>query len=205
MMNGYTRDVRAPPEGLGSHARSAEPGPARSPHAAEDAPSFQFDAVYTEQFDFVCRSLRLLGVPRDGLEDAAQDVFGIVSRRLDEFVSRASIKTWIFAITQRVAANHRRTLRRKQRPLEPLSQPFAANDPSPEAEAEAAQAAALIQTFAEGLDDGHRAVLVLGLIESVPARTIAADLGVPVNTVYSRMRSVRQDLKAFLREHEVDT
>jgi len=164
-----------------------------------------FDAVYAEHFDFVCRSLRLLGVSTDGLEDAAQDVFGVVSRRLGEFVSRASMKTWLYAIVERVAANHRRSVRRKRKPLEPLTEPLAGKDPSPEAEAEAAQAAALIQAFAEGLSEGHRAVLVLGLIEQVAPRSIASELGIPVNTVYSRMRSVREELRAFLAEHEVET
>jgi RNA polymerase sigma-70 factor, ECF subfamily len=163
-----------------------------------------FDAVYSQHFDFVCRSLRLLGVAPDGLEDSAQDVFGVVSRRLGEFVPNARLETWLFAIVQRVAANHRRSRRRKQSPLEPLCEPLAALDPSPEAHAEAAQAAALIETFAAGLDDGHRAVLVLALIERVPAREVAVALGIPLFTVYSRIRSVRGKLEAFLEAHEVE-
>jgi RNA polymerase sigma-70 factor (ECF subfamily) len=163
-----------------------------------------FDALYSQHFDFVCRSLRLLGVAPDGLEDGAQDVFGVASRRLAEFLPNAPVRTWLFAIVQRVAANHRRTRRRKQAPLEPLCEPLAARDPSPEAHAEAAQAAELIESFAERLDAGHRAVLVLALIERVPAREVAAALGIPLFTVYSRIRSVRGKLEAFLAAHEVE-
>ena len=178
---------------LASRDEEAQPGP------------LDFEEVYASHFDFVCRSLRLLGIPAEGLDDAAQDVFGVVSRRLKEFVHNASLKTWIFAVTQRVAANHRRALRRKQHSFEPLGGPIAANEPSPEAHAEGSQAAALVQSFAASLDDGHRAVLVLGLIERIPARELASELGIPINTVYSRTRSVREGLRAFLADHEVDT
>lgn len=164
-----------------------------------------FDALYSQHFDFVCRSLRLLGVAPDGLEDGAQDVFGVVSRRLVEFVPSASVRTWLFAIVQRVAANHRRAWRRRQSPLEPLCEPLPARDPGPDAHAEASQAAALIERFAEGLDDGHRAVLILALIECEPAREVAAALGIPLFTVYSRIRSVRSKLEAFLDASEVET
>jgi RNA polymerase sigma-70 factor (ECF subfamily) len=164
-----------------------------------------FDAVYSQHFDFVCRSLRLLGVARQGLEDAAQDVFGVVSRRLPDFVPDAPVRTWLFAIVQRVAANHRRAWRRKQSPLEPLCEPLPARDPGPDAHAEATQAAELIERFAHGLDDGHRAVLILALIERAPAREVATALGIPLFTVYSRIRAVRGRLEAFLDAEEVET
>ena len=164
-------------------------------------PAVDFDTAYVQNFDFACRSLRLLGVAPHSLEDAAQDVFGIVSRKLDEFAGEASLRTWIFAIVQRVAANHRRTQRRKQRPLQPfVEEPATGNDASPEAHLEAARAAAKIEAFCEGLDEGHRAVFVLGLIEEVPAREIALLLGIPMFTVYSRIRSLRARLERFLEE-----
>jgi RNA polymerase sigma-70 factor (ECF subfamily) len=165
----------------------------------------EFEQIYREHFDFACRSLRLLGVATGGLEDAAQDVFGIASRRLVEFEGNSSVKTWIFAIVQRVAANHRRAHRRKQAPLEPLSLEAAAGaGPSPESEAEAAQSAALIQAFCDTLDEGRRALLVLGLIEGVPMRELASSLGIPLQTAYSRIRALRRSLELHLLQHEVD-
>jgi len=163
-----------------------------------------FQGVYREHFDFAYRSLRLLGVAPDALEDAAQDVFGIVSKGLAGFSGEASLRTWIFAIVQRVASNQRRTQRRKQQPLRPLTEPLAANDPSPEAHAQAAQAASLVQLFCDALDDGRRAVFVLALMEDVPAREVAQALEVPLFTVYSRVRSLREQLQAFLESQEVE-
>ena len=163
-----------------------------------------FDSVYTRHFEFACRSLRLLGVEPNALEDSAQDVFGIVSRRLGEFERNANVKTWIFAIVQRVASNQRRTQRRKQQPLRPLTEPLAANDPSPEAHAQAAQAASLVQLFCDALDEGRRAVFVLALVEDVPAREVALALEVPLFTVYSRIRALREQLQEFLESREVE-
>jgi RNA polymerase sigma-70 factor (ECF subfamily) len=179
------------------------------PVAAAEAASplgstLAFEEVYRQHFDFACRSLCLLGVAPDALEDAAQDVFGIASRRLGEFAGKSSIKTWVFAIVQRVAANHRRSQRRKRSPLEPLPEATIDEAPSPEENAEAAQSAALIQAFAESLDEGRRALLVLGLIEGVPMRELAASQGVPLHTAYSRIRALRSSLEAFLRKHEAD-
>jgi RNA polymerase sigma-70 factor, ECF subfamily len=164
-----------------------------------------FDDLYTRHFEFACRSLRLLGVEPNALEDAAQDVFAIVSRRLPQFEQHASVKTWIFAIVQRVAANHRRSRRRKPESLAQLSESTPSTHPGPDAQWEAERAAQLIQAFAAQLDDSRRALLVLGLLERVPARELATSLGVPLFTVYSRVRSVREALEAFLQQHEVGT
>ncbi len=171
--------------------------------SAVAAERLDFDSVYTRHFDFACRSLRLLGVEPNALEDTAQDVFGIVSRRLGEFEPNANVKTWIFAIVQRVAANHRRSRRRKREPFEPLMEGTLTTDIGPDAHAEGARAAALIQLFATRLDEPRRTLLVLGLFERVPARELAESLGVPLFTVYSRIRSLRESLEQFLAQHEV--
>ena len=62
-----------------------------------------FERVYEEHFDFVWRSLRRLGVPRSALDDAVQEVFLVVHRRLAEFEGRSSLKTWLFGIAVHIA------------------------------------------------------------------------------------------------------
>lgn len=191
--SGEVHEAEAPRDPLlpGAHRLVRDPEP------------LDFVQVYTDHFDFACRSLRLLGVSSGALEDAAQDVFGVVHRRLPEFAGDSSLKTWIFAIVQRVAANHRRTRRRKLSQLRPLLDEPAAPTGDPEAQAEAQQAAARIQAFCDGLDDGRRTLLVLALFEDVPARELAPMLGVPLFTVYSRVRSLRAELERFLKSGEV--
>lgn len=181
--------------------------------AARDVPTrvdgaepaaLDFDDVYERHFDFVWRSLRLLGVPPEGVEDAAQDTFSVVSRQLGRFEGRSALRTWLFAILQRVAANHRRTARRKLHRLEPLAEETAAHGPTAHARAEAAEAIDLIQRFCDTLDLERRAVFVLALLEELPAPEVAQALSIPINTVYSRVRSLREGLRRALETREVE-
>jgi len=169
-----------------------------------DASSERFERLYAEHFEFVWRSLRLLGVEESALADVTQDVFGTVARQLSSFEGRSSLRTWVFGIVENTAANHRRRRARKLDRLQPLDEEHPAGDPSPHARAEGKEAADLIVRFCAELEDGRRAVFVLGLLEGVPAAEIAASLGLPVNTVYTRMHALRQALKQRLEEREVE-
>lgn len=184
--------------------RAASPRSARDPGAAELRPAAQqalplvFRDVYEAELDFVWRSLLLLGVERNAVEDATQEVFSVVSRQLDRFEGRSSLRTWLFAILQRVAANQRRTRRRKQRPLEPLDESTVCRLPTPLARAEAAESIDLVQRYCDSLEEDRRALFVLALLEEVPAPEVSQALRIPVNTVYSRMRHLREGLRRFL-------
>src|SRR5262245_28504253 len=74
--------------------------------AGAAAPSF--DEVYAAHVAFVWRVLRTFGLSEAQIEDAVQDVFIVVHRRLPEWEGRAAITTWLFAIARRVASSHRR-------------------------------------------------------------------------------------------------
>jgi RNA polymerase sigma-70 factor, ECF subfamily len=167
-------------------------------HAALGASPLSFEHVYEEQLDFVWRSLRLLGVKPEHLEDAAQDAFSVVGRRLAQFEGRSSLRTWIFGIVQRVAANHRRTERRKLAPLVPLADEAAAQEATAHARAEARELAACIERFCAELDEERRTLFVLVLMEEVPATEVAILLNIPPNTVYSRVFALRQALRRAL-------
>jgi RNA polymerase sigma-70 factor, ECF subfamily len=182
----------------------ATPAPSRSSSAPTQMvepntplhPS-DFDKLYADHFSFVWRSLHALGVGASHLADAAQDTFLVVHRRLPEFEGRAHPRTWLFAIVQHVAFNYRRAERRKLAPLRPLDVTQPSDAPDPAERTAEAEAARFLQAFISSLDDGKRAVFALALIEQLPAPEVAAILGIPENTVYSRIRLVR---KAFRDE-----
>ena len=144
----------------------------------------------------------MLGVARASLEDAVQDVFGVVSRQLPRFEGRSSLRTWLFGIVQYTAANHRRGERRKGAPLSPLQEDLASREPSAQLQLEASQLAREIQAFCSELDESRRTVFVLGLLEEVPPAETAELLEIPVNTVYSRLRTLRQALRERLDQRE---
>lgn len=152
-----------------------------------------FERVYRGQFDFVLRTLRALGVPESGLDDAVQDVFIVVHRRLPEFEGRASIKTWAYEIARRVALRYRaRAARDAARNLE-LPPVLHARDDLDDA-VDHARASDVLQRFLADLDEDRRRAFVLAELWEMSGREIAESLGINMNTVYARIRSARTEL-----------
>ena len=84
------------------------------PRVVGDAGDLDFDAVYEEHFPFVWRSLRRLGVDGHSMDDATQDVFLVVHRRLGDFEGRSTVRTWLFGIARRIARDRRRAAARQR-------------------------------------------------------------------------------------------
>lgn len=176
------------------------PGSVGRPAEAAPHERVEFRDVYEQHFAFVWRSLRRLGVAPAQLDDAAQDVFLVVHRRLADFEGRSAVRTWVFGITLRVAKDYRRSSMRRR--TEPLDDDRAADSSeAPEALTEAARAAALVHRLLEHLDDDRRAVFVLAELEQMTAPEISALLHVNLNTVYSRLRAARRDFEQALARH----
>ena len=162
---------------------------------APSAMPASFEALYDEYFDFVWRTVRRLGVDDRHLDDAAQDVFIVIHRKLGEFEGRSALKSWIFGIARRVAHDYRRRSRRKDRTsLLPSDGIADASIPSPRDSVARAQAAEILHQFLDTLDDDKRDAFVLAELEQMTVPEIAEAVGANVNTVYSRLRAAR---KAF--------
>lgn len=160
-----------------------------------------FDDVYEEYFDFVWRSARKLGVADASIDDVVQDVFLVVHRRLDVFEGRSSLKTWLFAIVLRVVSDYRRTKRRKGG-LAPLPDEIIdLRCSSPAHDAERAESVALLGRLLDELDEAKRTVFVLAELEDATAPEMAEMLGIPLNTVYSRLRAARIEFERALSRH----
>lgn len=153
--------------------------------------ALSFEAVYAEHFALVWRSLRALGFEGMALEDAVQDVFLTVHRRLETFEQRSALSSWLYGIVRFVARNYWRRQRRKGG-VEALQPGLPSTAPDPEQQAEDTEALRFVQTFLDELDEGKREVFMLCELEQVPAPEAAALLGMKLNTVYSRLRAARQ-------------
>ncbi|MBX3219569.1 MAG: sigma-70 family RNA polymerase sigma factor [Labilithrix sp.] len=163
-----------------------------------------FDEVYDRHVVFVWRTLRALGVPDAAIEDAVQDVFVVVHRRLPEFESRARLTSWLFGIARRVAKNHR-FKRRPSEELADVEEHVRDERPTPYETAVQTEAVALLERLLDRLDDNQRICFVLMDIEQLTAEEVASLLEINVNTVYSRRRLARLELNrltAHLRRSE---
>jgi len=184
-------------DGTGAVAAFTEqmPSVAHALAPAHDVAAPAFDAVYEAHVGFVWRVLRTFGVPEGQVEDAVQDVFVVVHRRLAEWQGRAAITTWLFAIARRVASAHRRRAGKRtdqlaSQPVEQLvDQHASAADPF--AELSKAQAAATVLAILEQLDDDKRMVFALVELEQLSVPEVARMLDLNLNTAYSRLRLAR--------------
>ena len=157
----------------------------------EDLPAFE--ELYAEHVDMVWRGLQGLGVEESSVEDAVQDVFLVVHRRLEAFEGRSSVKTWLFGIVLRVARNHRRQAKRKGRSeSSEMAAEVRDGAPAPDEEAATSQALRQLTRVLSELDETKREVFVLAELEQMSAPEIAETLGINVNTVYSRLRAARR-------------
>ena len=161
-----------------------------------------FEAVYEHYFDFVWRSVRRLGLRDAAVDDAVQETFMVIHRRLASFEGRSSLRTWIFGIALRVVQGQRRSIRRK-REVEPLreSQAGPAPSPSPHDEVAKREAVAVLHGFLDELDDDKRAVFILAELEQMSVPEIAAALGEKANTIYSRLRLAREAFNKAVARH----
>src|SRR5688572_5886471 len=70
----------------------------QAPHTAAEERS-RFNDFYSKHAQFVARSLRRLGIHDELLDDALQEVFVVVHRKLPELEGDQHEKTWVFRIT----------------------------------------------------------------------------------------------------------
>jgi RNA polymerase sigma-70 factor (ECF subfamily) len=167
----------------------------------EDVEALDGASVFDQLAVFVWRSLRRLGVPERSVDDAVQDVFIVVHRRLAEFEGRSSLRSWLFGIARRVAHDHRRRIGRKERGEE---LPEVLADPhgtTPAGEVERAQAVRVLHEILASLDDDKREVFILAELEQMTAPEIAAAIGINLNTAYSRLRAARAGFDQAVARH----
>jgi RNA polymerase sigma-70 factor (ECF subfamily) len=159
-----------------------------------------FRSMYDEHVDFVWRNLRRLGVAVADVEDRTQEVFVIAHRRFDRFEDRGhGPRAWLFQIVIRVASDARRHRRRHPEDSDggvaELRGWIEAEQPTELARREAL---GRLDEALETIDVSRRAVLVLHEIEEMTAPEIGRVLGIPLNTVYSRLRVARGELEQAL-------
>lgn len=170
------------------------------PSEGLSAESFEFETVYETHFDLVWRTLSRLGVAAGAVDDALQDVFLVVHRRLDGFEGRSSIRTWIFGITLRVASDYVRRGRRHENATTAIDHDLRddlAIDPLERcAQSEAVE---LLYAALAELDPEKRAAFVLAELEEMTMAEVAVAVGANINTVSSRVKAGRRQFEAALR------
>lgn len=149
-----------------------------------------FDALLERHRARVYRTAYRIVGPSEA-EDASQEVFLTVVRKLGGFRYESAFSTWLYRVTVNVCTD----LLRKRRDVpadEPIDRPVA--DRTDEVAGAADVQAALAEVPTE-----FRVPLVLRDVEDLPYEEIAQLLGAPIGTVKSRIHRGRVALARAIR------
>ncbi|MEM9071312.1 MAG: RNA polymerase sigma factor [Myxococcota bacterium] len=158
-------------------------------------------------YNFVLRSVR----DREKAHDLVQEIFMKVIQRVDQFKGTAKFSTWLYTIARNLCIDHsRKMVFRRHRSLDA---PVGDEDggrmvdrvESKEAGADRATIAQGLQgeiaTAVESLPDEQKEVFLMRQVQGMRFKEIAKVIGVPENTVKSRMRYALERLQEALREY----
>lgn len=165
----------------------------RSEHAR--VPSFA--EIFQEHARFLWRALAGLGVRPADVDDALQEVFLVVHRKLAEFDGR-SLRSWLYAICLRVASDYRKSARVRHE-VAVAEVPDSAQAASQASDVEASLLFGRLRRALDELDEEQRGAFVLYEIEELTLRETAEALSCPLQTAYSRLRAARSHVEAHFR------
>ncbi len=154
--------------------------------------------IFREHSPYLWRALLGLGVRSGDVDDACQEVFLVVHRRLPDFDGRA-LRSWLYAICLRVAADYRRSARvRNEVAVEDV--PEGSAPPKQLDSVFTRELGERLLAALDRLDEDKRAAFVLYEIEELALREVAEVLGCPLQTAYSRLQAAREIVRgAFER------
>ncbi len=156
------------------------PGP-----ADEDAVGAAYEAHGAELYRFVLRGLGDTGAA----EDVVQETFLRAWRAADRFDPQlASLRVWLFAIARNAMLDHARAVRVRPWQSELVDPPTAEQAAGTVEDAsERLVRSWVVEEALRRLSEEHRAAIVQTYLRERPYGEVAAELGVPVGTVRSRV------------------
>jgi RNA polymerase sigma-70 factor (ECF subfamily) len=158
------------------------------------------------QNDVYNLALRMTSSPHSA-EDVAQDTFISAFRNIERF-REGNFRAWLLRIASNASLDELR--RRKRKGGYSLDEMMDAPDSTfevqeegrgPEAEAEAKELEALIQSGLSTLPDDQRLAIVLRDIQGLSYEEVAEAMKSSVGTVKSRISRGRSRLRDYLRRH----
>lgn len=161
----------------------------------ESETSLGAEELFRRHSGFVARFLTRIGSKKQEIDDLVQEVFLVAHRRGGWQVGPAQPTTWLAEIALRVASSEKRKTGRRDARVDLAEADAADGAPTPYDRTAASEQLGRVQEALDKLPLEHRAVFVLFELEGQSTEQIAAGLGVPVGTVYSRLHKARADFR----------
>ena len=184
--------------GTGSSARaggvSSSPESGAASTTTRNSEALTFESIYAQYFEFVWSSTRRLGVGIAAMDDVVQEIFMVIHSKIQTLRQPESLRSWIYGVVRRRVSEYHRA--RRARAASGVALAIHADldhrpPPTPLDLAERGARAALLWSVLEEIDWPKREVFMLAELDQMTAPEIAEALQIPLNTVYSRLRSAR--------------
>ncbi len=151
----------------------------------------------------VLRWCNRMGGPSVDAEDAASDVFIVMLTRMDRLRNTDAFDAWLYGITRRTLAAHRRRAWVRRWVPGIFSDP---DDPEtrPDRSMERSETGRRVQAVLEEMTANQREVLILCDVEERTDEEVARMLEIPTGTVKSRLRLARASFRQGCARHSID-
>lgn len=154
--------------------------------------------VFDEQFTFIWRYLRRMGLSEADADDAAQRVFVVLARKLDT-IEIAKERAFLCGTASRVYSEIRRARIRRREVAGDAVAEHVDDSLGPDAIADQQKARALLDVVLDQMEDKVRTVFVLFELDELSTAQIAEMLELPPGTVASRLRRARESFQAIVK------
>ena len=161
--------------------------------------SIQWTLVFEDNYAFVNSITRRLAGPNLDADDLTQDVFVVVHQKLASLRDPTRLRSWLYGICRRVAAHQRRKHRIRTAIRDLLGKETRVMSATPEDYAGQREIERRLYDTLDRLTEKRREALILYALEGMTGEEIAALLGIPVATVWTRLHAARKDLISQLR------
>jgi RNA polymerase sigma factor (sigma-70 family) len=147
----------------------------------------------------VRRMLGKLCVTAADADDLLQATFLQVISAAPSFDPRFSVRSWLYGIGAMMARRHRRSTSRLAGRMATWAADFTRQEPHTPGDAfDSEEAGRRMQAALQRLSPKRREAFVLVTLEGATGEEAAAALGIPLNTLWTRLHHARRDLRRWV-------
>ncbi|MBA3533463.1 MAG: sigma-70 family RNA polymerase sigma factor [Ardenticatenales bacterium] len=148
---------------------------------------------------------RMLGTSTEA-EDAAQEIFVKIYRRLHTYDPDRKLSSWVLSVASHHCIDRLRRRRLQTVDIEemPEWQPLVSDRPQPERQLLDSEQEARVQQLLEYLEPGYRVPLIMHYWNDLSYQEICEATGLSLSAVKSRLHRARLKLAELMRAHAPD-
>ena len=168
----------------------------KAPATGADGVPATCEQAFRDHGQDVARWARHLGGADLDVEDVVQEVFMVVNQRLSAFRPEARFSSWLFEVTRKTVANHRRRQRRRFWQSDEVLNRLPSGAGDPIAELERHQSVARFYAALDRLPEKYRTMIVLYELEGLTAQEVAELRNLKIGTMRVHLSRAREKLVA---------